>query len=104
MDTVTKSRRKPPEKRGSRKGIPNKVTADIKAMVTGALADAGGRQYLAERAMDPKTAPAFLALADAIGVDDRRWALAARIDHDGQRMGWVRVNVRTEGRCSAPMS
>lgn len=37
---------------GSRKGIPNKLTHDLRAMVEGALQDAGGRQYLAQQAIE----------------------------------------------------
>jgi hypothetical protein len=35
---------------GSRKGRPNKMNSDLKAMILGALDDAGGQQYLAEQA------------------------------------------------------
>jgi hypothetical protein len=54
-DTVSKSasKRKPPPKGGSRKGIPNKVTADIKSMILGALHSAdpkGGQEYLKKQA------------------------------------------------------
>lgn len=35
---------------GRPKGIPNKNTGDIKAMIHGALADAGGQAYLATQA------------------------------------------------------
>lgn len=62
MDTVTKSvgKRKPPEKRGSRKGIPNKNTAAIKDMIVQALANAGGVDYLTKQASEnPK---AFMSL------------------------------------------
>ena len=45
---------------GSRKGIPNKVTADLKAMILGALADAGGQKYLLEQARENPNA--FLTL------------------------------------------
>jgi len=31
---------------GSRKGVPNKLTRDLKEMILGALDDAGGRKYL----------------------------------------------------------
>lgn len=57
--TVPKSAaRRPPG--GSRKGIPNKVTADLKAMILGALDQAGGEQYLLSQAHEnPK---AFLSL------------------------------------------
>jgi len=35
---------------GSRKGIPNKVTKELKDMILGALDDAGGQAYLARQA------------------------------------------------------
>ena len=62
MDTVSKSTRKPPTKRGSRKGIPNKQTAQLKDMILTALSNAGGAEYLERRANDPRTAAAFLGL------------------------------------------
>lgn len=62
MDKVTKSVRKPPKKGGSRKGIPNKNTAQLKEMILGALDASGGVDYLTERANDPRTAAAFLGL------------------------------------------
>jgi len=45
---------------GRRKGSINKTTADLKSMVEGALADAGGRAYLAQQAVESPAA--FLAL------------------------------------------
>lgn len=42
--------KRPQPKGGSRKGIPNKVTADLKAMILGALSDAGGQKYLQRQA------------------------------------------------------
>jgi hypothetical protein len=45
---------------GSRKGVPNKVGADLKAMLEGALDDVGGRKYLAAQAKDNPAA--FLTL------------------------------------------
>jgi hypothetical protein len=42
--------------------MPNKTTALLKDMIMTALHGAGGAAYLEERANDPKTAPAFLAL------------------------------------------
>lgn len=66
MDKVTKSVRKPPEKGGSRKGIPNKNTKAIKDMILQALSDAGGVDYLVERAQDPRTASAFLGLVGKV--------------------------------------
>ena len=53
---------RPQPKGGSRKGVPNKVSADLKDMILGALDKAGGLDYLAERAADPRTASAFLTL------------------------------------------
>lgn len=45
---------------GRKKGTPNKLTRDLREMILGALADAGGRDYLTEQA---KTNPAaFLRL------------------------------------------
>jgi hypothetical protein len=35
---------------GSRKGVPNKITADIKAMIVGALSAKGGQTYLEKQA------------------------------------------------------
>ncbi len=49
---------------GSRKGIPNKITADVRAMVLAALDQAGGEDYLLAQAHDnPK---AFLSLVGRI--------------------------------------
>lgn len=47
---------------GSRKGIPNKATAELKKMILEALDEAGGVDYLVRKANDPKTASAFLTL------------------------------------------
>lgn len=35
---------------GSRKGIPNKINAQLKDMILGALSDVGGQAYLASKA------------------------------------------------------
>ena len=65
---VTKTKRKPSGAAamgagpGRPKGSQNKVTAELKDMILGALANAGGVDYLTERAQDPKTASAFLTL------------------------------------------
>jgi hypothetical protein len=37
---------------GRKKGVPNKLNADIKAMILGALHDAGGQAYLARQAIE----------------------------------------------------
>lgn len=58
--TVEKPKRKPPAKGGSRKGIPNKNTAELKNMILEALHESGGVDYLKRQA---KAKPvAFMAL------------------------------------------
>lgn len=47
---------------GRPKGSTNKVTREIKDMISQALHNVGGVAYLEQRANDPKTQPAFLAL------------------------------------------
>ena len=49
---------------GSRKGVPNKVTAELKDMILGALDDAGGQAYLARQAEDNPNA--FLTLVGKV--------------------------------------
>lgn len=46
---------------GSRKGIPNKLTTDLKGMILGALNRAGGEDYLLAQAHAENPTP-FLAL------------------------------------------
>lgn len=61
------TKRKPPSAgKGRTKGVPNKVTAELKDMIRQALENAGGVEYLVARAHDPKTAPAFLSLLGKI--------------------------------------
>ena len=49
---------------GRSAGTPNKLTADLKEMILGALDDAGGRSYLTEQA---RTSPgAFLTLVGKV--------------------------------------
>ena len=45
---------------GSRKGIPNKMTKQLREMILGALDDAGGQEYLARMATEQPVA--FMAL------------------------------------------
>jgi hypothetical protein len=45
---------------GRTKGVPNKITADIKAMIIGALEAKGGQRYLEEQA--DKNPVAFMGL------------------------------------------
>jgi len=68
MDTVKKTKRKPTGAAamgagpGRPKGSTNKTTLQLKEMILGALDQSGGVDYLVERANDPKTASAFIAL------------------------------------------
>lgn len=60
-------KKKPPAAgKGRQKGVPNKVTGEVKQMILDALAGAGGVAYLQERAEDPKTASAFLTLVGKV--------------------------------------
>lgn len=43
-------------------GTPNKVTRELKEQILDALENAGGVEYLTERAQDPRTASAFMTL------------------------------------------
>lgn len=63
---VPKDAKRPQPKGGSRKGCPNKTTKEIKELIIGALDQAGGVQYLVERAQDPRTASAFLSLVGKV--------------------------------------
>lgn len=59
------AKRRPPNAGvGRKKGVPNKVTADVKAMVLQALSDAGGSEYLLEQAN--KNPGPFLALVGKV--------------------------------------
>ena len=51
---------------GRKKGVPNRVNGEVKAMILEALDGAGGVQYLIERASDPRTASAFLTLVGKV--------------------------------------
>lgn len=51
---------------GRPKGCQNKVTTEVKEMVMQALNGVGGAAYLQERALDPKTASAFLTLVGKV--------------------------------------
>lgn len=60
---------------GRIKGVPNKITADLKAMILGALSDAGGQEYLTRQADENPSA--FLALIgkclprEVVGADGK---------------------------------
>ena len=46
--------------------MPNKATKELKEMILSALDGAGGVEYLVERANDPRTASAFIALVGKV--------------------------------------
>lgn len=53
-----------PKTGGRKKGVTNKVSAEVKELIRGALDDAGGQEYLVKQAKDNPTA--FLALVGKI--------------------------------------
>ncbi len=61
---MTPKPKRPQPAGGSRKGKPNKITHDIKAMVVGALAAEGGQVYLQEQAR--KNPAAFMGLVGKV--------------------------------------
>ena len=65
-EVVPARAKRPQPPGGSRKGIPNRATADLKAMILGALDKAGGVEYLTRCANDPKLGPAFLSLVGKV--------------------------------------
>ncbi len=66
-EPVKKSKRNQlPAGPGRPKGVPNKLTKELKGMILDALEGAGGTDYLMERANDPRTASAFLTLVGKV--------------------------------------
>lgn len=64
-DVSPAAKRRPPAAGiGRKKGVPNKITADLKSMILGALSDAGGQRYLAEQA--EKNPQAFMTLVGRV--------------------------------------
>jgi hypothetical protein len=61
-DKVAKNSNLVGRRQGRPKGAPNKATAELKDMILGALHASGGQDYLKDRANDPRTQAAFLAL------------------------------------------
>ena len=55
-----KGYRPPNAGKGRKKGVPNKMTRDLRDMIVGALEDAGGQDYLRAQAKD--NPGAFMAL------------------------------------------
>lgn len=72
MEKVTKPKRKPTGAAamgpgpGRPKGIPNKMSGELKQMILMALDKAGGVEYLVEKAHDARTASAFLTLVGKV--------------------------------------
>ena len=69
--------------KGRKAGVPNKLTKDLKAMILGALSDAGGQSYLAEQAQ--KNRAAFLTLLGKV--------LPMALEHSGD-LTITRINYR----------
>ena len=73
---------------GKPKGAVHKNTAQLKDMILTALNNAGGAQYLEERARDPKTASAFLSLIGKVlpmqvtGADGEAIKVGIRVHFD----------------------
>ena len=63
---------------GRPKGQPNKATADLKAMIEGALSDAGGRKYLRTQAQ--ANPAAFLSLVSKLLPKDINAHHSGQID------------------------
>lgn len=70
---------------GRKAGVPNKLNADIKDMIMGALQDAGGQAYLAKQAEDNPAA--FMGLIGRVIPKD------VKVDANGQMTFTVVTNV-----------
>lgn len=84
--TFVKGEKRP----GQGKRGPDKINKDVKAMILEALESAGGASYLLERANDPKTATAFMALVGRILPKEIKADIAAthvigKLTEDQQR-------------------
>lgn len=68
MTIETPKRRPPNAGRGRPKGTPNKLTADVKAMIEASLHQAGGAEYLTRCATsdDPRIVAAYLRLVEKL--------------------------------------
>ena len=74
------------------KGIPNKINADLKGMILGALSDAGGRDYLTKRAID--TPAAFMTLVGKV--------LPLQVTGEGGGPVWVITGVERDDESETP--
>lgn len=70
---------------GRKKGIPNKLTGDVKAMILGALEQVGGQSYLAEQA--EQNPGAFLSLVGKVVPKD------LKVDQQGNMTFTILTNV-----------
>ncbi len=66
---------------GSRKGVPNKLTFELKTMIEGALQDAGGQEYLKRQATESPAA--FLSLVGKLLPKDINANLMGSVDIRG---------------------
>lgn len=66
-----------PKTGGRKKGVPNKINADLKSMILEALSDVGGKRYLIEQAAENPTA--FLTLVGKVLPKEVHVDLTARI-------------------------
>lgn len=73
---------------GRKKGVPNKLSGDVRAMVLSALDRAGGEDYLATQAAENpnafmslvgKTLPREIKAEIALGLSERMRSILARI-------------------------
>jgi hypothetical protein len=60
---------------GRQKGSPNKTTAELKAMILGALSEVGGQAYLVQQALDNPNA--FMTLVGKVVPRDINAAVEA---------------------------
>lgn len=74
---MTANRKPPNAGKGRPKGVPNKLTTELKDMILGALEDAGGREYLVEQAT--KNPPAFMALLGRTMPKDVKHEIAGNL-------------------------
>lgn len=61
---AAKGHRPPNAGKGRKKGVPNKVTGELKEMILGALSGVGGQKYLEKQATDNPAA--FLTLVGKV--------------------------------------